>query len=120
MSVQYVGRNRASVGWWTAKRDIGQRLLQLPGNDLVFVRYKPSHNPHFEGVYNGSDIDHQPIVWAREMDAAADDRLRKYFADRQTWVVLADEIPSRLVKWPDGGVLSVTADPGAPGMPSTH
>ena len=121
MSVQYIDRTRASVGWWTAKRDIGQRLLQLPGNDLVFVRYKPSHNPHFEWVYNGSDIDQQPIVWAREMDPAADERLRKYFADRQTWVVLADEIPSRLVKWPDGGVLSVTADPGAPdGMPSTH
>ena len=98
-SVQYVADNRAWVGWWTAKRDLTQQLLHLPGNDLVFVRYKPSHSPHVEWVYNGADIDHQPIVWARELDAAANERLRNYFADRQAWVVLADEEPPRIVKW---------------------
>jgi hypothetical protein len=114
LGVQYIVRNRTPSTWWAAKRDVRQRLLQLPGNDLVFVRYKPSHSPYMEWVYNGADIDHQPIVWAREINPAEDERLRKYFADRETWVVLADEYPSRLVKWPDGGVRSFAADSRAP------
>ena len=95
----YVADVRTSSEWWAQKREIRTRLLQMPGNDLVFVRYKPSHNPHTEWVYNGADIDHQPIVWAREMDPLSNEQLRKYFGDRQAWIVLADENPSRLVQW---------------------
>jgi len=71
----------------------------LSGDDLVFVRYDASHNFHHEWVYNGADIDHQPIVWAREIDAASDERLRNYFDKRHAWVVFADETPARFVEW---------------------
>jgi hypothetical protein len=98
-AVQQIIARRNSSDWWVQKRDVRQRLYQSSGDDLVFVRYEPSHNFHHEWVYNGADIDHQPIVWAREIDAASDERLRNYFGKRHAWVVFADETPARLVEW---------------------
>ncbi|NOT26792.1 MAG: hypothetical protein HOP16_11895 [Acidobacteria bacterium] len=90
---------RTSTAWWTAKRDIREQLLRTDGADLVFVRYVPSHSTFQEWVYNGSDIDQQPIVWAREIDPESDARLRAYFGQRKAWVVEADEAPPRLMSW---------------------
>ncbi len=71
--------------------------LTPPGaRHLIFVRYAPGHDIHKEWVYNAADIDASPIVWAREMSPAEDQRLRSYFHDRQAWVVFADEIPPRI------------------------
>ena len=98
-AVQQIIARRNSSDWWIEKRNVRQRLYQVSGDDLVFVRYDPSHNFHHEWVYNGADIDHQPIVWAREIDAASDERLRNYFDKRHAWVVFADETPARLVEW---------------------
>jgi len=98
-AVQQIIARRNSSDWWLQKRNVRQRLYQLSGDDLVFVRYDPSHNFHHEWVYNGADIDHQPIVWAREIDAASDERLRNYFDKRHAWVVFADETPARFVEW---------------------
>lgn len=98
-AARYVVANRASDEWWAQKRRVREQLLRTGGDDLVFVRYSPAHRVHEEWVYNGADIDRQPIVWSRELDAAADRRLREYFKDRRAWIVFADQEPARLVEW---------------------
>jgi hypothetical protein len=99
VAMHYITDLRTSTEPWAQKRAIRERLAEMPGDDLVFVRYAATHNPVIEWVYNGADIDHQPIVWARETDAASNEALREYFRDRQAWIVLADEQPPRLLKW---------------------
>lgn len=60
----------------------------------MFVRYSTVfHDSGVEWVYNGADIDGQQVVWARELDAASNSRLMKYFSDRQVWLVEPDEKP---------------------------
>ena len=93
----YVHGARTSQKWTEGKRDIRQRLVASAGQDLVFVRYDSGHSPHDEWVYNGADIDRQPIVWARELGPHADAAIRRYFQGRRAWVVLADARPPRLV-----------------------
>ena len=67
-----------------------------PGKHLIIARYGPNHDPNIEWVYNSADIDNEKVVWAREMDPAANDELLYYFRDRETWLLQADEIPPRL------------------------
>jgi len=97
---QHVVRLRTSREWWAGKRDVREHLLRTAGDDLVFVRYGPDHPRLDDWVYNGADLDRQPIVWARELDPDSDARLRAYFGRRSAWVVMADEEPPRLVEWP--------------------
>ena len=66
------------------------QLLTQPGKDLVIVRYKDTHNPNHEWVYNAADIDSAEIVWARELPEGESVALREFFAGRQIWVVDAD------------------------------
>ena len=56
----------------------------------MIVRYTREHRPGAEWVYNDADIDRAPVVWAREMDAAHNEQLVTYFADRRIWLVEAD------------------------------
>ena len=49
---------------------VQKRLEQLPGKELVIVRYPPNHNTINDWVYNAPDIDNSKVIWAREMDAA--------------------------------------------------
>src|SRR5205085_7305560 len=52
------------VGYRLAvERDLQSR----PGRHLVVVRYETSHNPHFEWVENGADIDGAKVVLAHDM-----------------------------------------------------
>jgi hypothetical protein len=83
-----------------------RRQLEADGRrHLVVVRY---HNPwpngygHEDWVFNGADIDASRVVWAREIDPAADRRLLDYFADRQAWLleVQVDEGTYRLTPHP--------------------
>jgi hypothetical protein len=71
-------------------------LLTLPGNDLVFVRYRPGHNWFAEWVYNRADIDAAKVVWAHDMGSQANAELTRYFGDRRVWLVEADEEPPKL------------------------
>ncbi|MGH9667324.1 MAG: hypothetical protein ACRD9L_23115, partial [Bryobacteraceae bacterium] len=71
-------------------------LNRLPGKQLVIVRYKPTHNLHDEWVYNAANIDRSKIVWARELDAASNAKLLRYFHDRRAWLLQPDELLPRL------------------------
>jgi hypothetical protein len=53
----------------TERARIESEMEQLPGQQLILVRYSALHNPLDEWVYNAADIDDSKVVWAREMDA---------------------------------------------------
>jgi len=58
--------------------------------ELVIVRYSPDHDPLYELVFNRADIDHAPIVWARDMGAEKNRELIDYYPDRQVWLLEPD------------------------------
>jgi hypothetical protein len=62
----------------------------------VIVHYSSKHSPDQEWVYNGADIDHSKVVWAREMDPKSDAQLIAYFKDREVWLLNADSYPQRV------------------------
>lgn len=64
-------------------------LIKRGGKYLAIVRYPPWHNFHNEWVYNAADIDHAPVVWARDMGEARNAKLLEYFKDRQVLYVFA-------------------------------
>jgi hypothetical protein len=72
------------------------RLEQLSGKQLVLVRYGCGHNPLDEWVYNGPDIDGSQVIWAREMDDAANLELMRYYRDRDVWLVEPDVRPVKV------------------------
>ncbi|MBZ5590606.1 MAG: hypothetical protein LAP39_00105 [Acidobacteriia bacterium] len=78
---------------------IGRRLAQAPGRQLVFVRYWPKHLFE-EWVHNAADIDGSQIVWARDLGATDDEKLRRYFPDRTAWLLEPDARPPRLTPYP--------------------
>jgi hypothetical protein len=87
-------------GTWAAigpeRAAIETQLSLLPGLQLVLVRYAANHNPMLEWVYNGADIDHQKVVWARDMDALQNNELLQYYNMRRVWLLEADALPPRL------------------------
>jgi hypothetical protein len=80
-----------------------QSLEADPKKTLIIVRYSARHNPGDEWVYNGADIDHAKVVWAREM-TSGNRKLLDYFKDRQIYLLEPDEDPERLAPYtlPDG------------------
>jgi hypothetical protein len=70
---------------------ISKNLETTPGKHLVVVHYSARHNALDEWVYNGAEIDTAKILWARDMDAAQNEKLLAYFKDRQIWLVNPDE-----------------------------
>jgi hypothetical protein len=92
--------------WWgpqhfgVARAQIEARLDRLPGNQLVIVRYSPTHDPFDEWVYNAVDIDASKIVWARDMDPADNLQLMGYYRGRTVWLLEPDAIPVRIAPYP--------------------
>jgi hypothetical protein len=78
---------------------IGRRLAQAQGKQLVFVRYWPKHLFE-EWVHNAADIDGSRIVWARDVGADENEKLRRYYSDRTAWLLEPDAKPPRLTPYP--------------------
>jgi hypothetical protein len=78
---------------------LAKKLEHLPGKHLIIVRYAELHNPHHEWVFNGADIDGGKVVWARDMDAAQNEKLLTYFKDRQVWLVMPDGRPTEIAPY---------------------
>ncbi|HEV2446236.1 MAG TPA: hypothetical protein VGS58_09950, partial [Candidatus Sulfopaludibacter sp.] len=72
---------------------VARELAQLQGKQLVFVRYWPRHIFQDEWVYNDADIDASKVVWARDLGAAEDEKLRRYYPDRSVWLLEPDATP---------------------------
>jgi hypothetical protein len=79
---------------------IERQLSSTPAKKLVVVRYTPEHEPFAEWVYNQADIEHAPIVWARDLSPEQDQQLISHFNDRQVWLLEPDQTPPKLTPWP--------------------
>ena len=75
---------------------VSSELAQLPGRQLVLVRYEPHHNVDWEWVWNAPDIDGSKVVWARDMGEAQNLELLNYFKDRRAWRINGDASPPQL------------------------
>lgn len=71
---------------------VARQLGQIPGQLLVFVRYAPHHIFQNEWVYNEADIDAARIVWARDLGAAENEKLLRYYPSR-TALLLQPDLP---------------------------
>ncbi len=88
-------------GHFGAERARVQSTLEnLPGKQLILVRYSSRHNPTDEWVYNAANIDSSKVVWAREMDQADNLELMHYYADRKVWLVEPDTLPAVVTPYP--------------------
>jgi hypothetical protein len=95
------------IYWWygpghfgTERANIETQLERLPGQQLAIVRYSQEHYPMDEWVYNAADIDRSKVIWAREMDAANNLELIRYYKGRQVWLVQPDTQSERALPYP--------------------
>jgi uncharacterized membrane protein len=79
-----------------ARIAVNQQLANVPGKLLVFVRYYPQHIFQEEWVYNSADIDGSRVVWARDLGADENEKLRAYYQGRSVWLLEPDFRPPRL------------------------
>ena len=114
-NVRWLTADLNTTRWAANRADLIATLKQIHGTHLVVVRYGPRHSPHQEWVYNEADIDHAPIVWAREMDRPSNKRLLRYFNERKVWLLTIDNDADtpRLAPYPPLG-LGGGAAPGSP------
>ncbi len=77
---------------------IDRQLERLPGKLLVFVRYSQRHE-FVEWVHNAADIDGARVVWARDLGAAENETLRRYYPARTAWLIEPDARPPRLTPY---------------------
>jgi len=75
--------NRINFPASFTREELKNILMKQGGKYLVIVKYPITHTTDFEWVYNDADIDHAPIVWARDMDELHKKRLLEYFKYRQ-------------------------------------
>ncbi|HEV8060037.1 MAG TPA: hypothetical protein VGP68_09195 [Gemmataceae bacterium] len=96
------------------RMDIEKRVRAVRGNHLVIVKYGKEHNIHEEWVYNGADIDHSRIIWARDMGEKDNQALERYYHDRHIWQLIVGAVPggTRLVEL---GPLIIPANRKDPG-----
>ena len=89
----------AKPEWALERARIEQQLLEQGGRHLIMVDSgRPvAYDLHAEWVYNAAQIDAAPIVWARSMGQAKDERLSAHFRGRSLWRLPLDAPPLRLV-----------------------
>jgi len=78
---------------------VTRQLARAAGKQLVFVAYWPRHIFQDEWVSNEADIDASRVVWARDLGAAEDEKLRQYYPDRTVWLLEPDAHPPRLTPY---------------------
>lgn len=78
---------------------IEAQLDTLPGPQLVLVRYGRKHDPLLDWVYNGADLEHAKVLWARDMGETANQELLQYYPERRVWLLDADETVPKLAPY---------------------
>jgi hypothetical protein len=74
--------------WATQRAALVRRISSLGRPQLVFVSYpSPGWDLGEEWVYNGADIDAQPVIFAHDLGRDQNGILLQYYSGRQAWVV---------------------------------
>lgn len=93
-----------SRGWGgpglPGRAEVERELDAIPGKHIVLVRYLRNHSFHQDWVYNKADIDGSNIIWARELDAAQNEKLIDYFRDRSAWLAQVSFFGAHLEPYP--------------------
>lgn len=76
--------------------EVERELANLPGKQLVFVRYWPGHIFQDEWVYNDADIDGSKVVWARDLGSRENEKLQRYYSGRSVWLLEPDARPAHI------------------------
>ena len=92
------------------RAQLERKLEELPGKQLVLVRYSAGHDPINEWVYNAPDIDHSRVIWAREMSAADNIALTNYYKDRSVWLVQPDR-PATITPYDSAVTATISSGP---------
>lgn len=100
----------------SARAQLQSRLENLPGRQLVFVRYLPGHDPTDDWVYNRADLNAAKVIWAWDMGAADNAELMRYYSDRTAWLARPDDNPVSLVPYSNSSkILAGSARPSGSG-----
>ncbi|HVB56611.1 MAG TPA: hypothetical protein VNE63_09300 [Candidatus Acidoferrales bacterium] len=83
-----------------ARAQVAAQLREMPGQQLVIVRYSAQHDPSAEWVYNRANIDRAKIVWARDIPGVSLSPLLRYFHDRHVWLIDADSSFPKPIPYP--------------------
>jgi len=78
---------------------VNQQLAQIPGKNLVFVRYWPQHIFQEGWVYNEADIGGARVIWARDLGPEENEKLLGYYPDRTAWLLQPDFRPPKLTPY---------------------
>jgi hypothetical protein len=74
---------------WSRQRAALAREWASDGRrHLALVRYDADHDPNGEWVYDGADLDEQPVVWARDLDATTTGAVLDHFPERVAHLVV--------------------------------
>jgi hypothetical protein len=79
-----------------ARAAVVRELKEMPGGQLVLVRYGPHHDVDWEWVWNDASIDTSKVVWARDMGEGGNAELLRYFKDRHVWRINGDDRSPKL------------------------
>jgi hypothetical protein len=96
----WIDRWYGPLPFGTERAGVESTLGNMAGGQLAIVRYAPNHNVIDEWVYNAPDIDHSKVIWAREMSAAENLELIRYYKDRTVWLVQPDLHPVGIAPYP--------------------
>jgi hypothetical protein len=78
-------------GWAHDRVETIRRLAAAAKPALVIVRYPSAvESLDVEWVYNGADIDRQPVILAHDLGNAENHRLLEYYPDRTAWLLTFD------------------------------
>lgn len=80
------------------RQDIQRKLLQSPGQQLVFVRYSPAHQ-FSEWIHNDANIDRAQTVWANDLGSTENEKLIRYYPTRTVWLLEPDAHPVSLIPY---------------------
>ena len=91
---------RHFINWGDAegRAGVNQQLAQMPGEQLVFVRYGPRHG-FYEWIHNPADIDRAKVVRALDLGDRENRELTSYYPRRTAWLLEPDVWPPRLTPY---------------------